>query len=72
MPELKVIFPQVADIAVATTTLAKADTSQVDTLHVALVKLRTPLGVARRKELSRYLAARLRLPSVEIVDLPAK
>lgn len=72
MPELKVIFPQVADIAVATTTLAKADTSLVDTLHVALVKLCTPLGVARRKELSRYLAARLRLPSVEIVDLPAK
>ena len=47
MPELKVIFPQVADIAVATTTLAKADTSLVDTLHVALVKLRTPLGATQ-------------------------
>lgn len=72
MPELKVVFPQVADIAVASTTLAKADTTDVDTLHVALVKLRSPLGAARRRELARYLAARLRLPSVEIVDLPAR
>lgn len=69
MPELRVIFPQITDIAISRTLLAQSDTTALDTLNIALVKLSVPIGEARRQELARYLSARLQLSSIRIVDL---
>lgn len=71
IPELKVVFPQVADIAIARPVLAQSDTSRLDTLNLALVNFSSPISAAKREELSKYLSARLRLPKVQIVNLPA-
>ena len=72
IPELKVVFPQVSDIAVARPVLATADTTRLDTLNLALVNFSSPIAQAKRQELSRYLSARLRIKDVQIVELPAK
>ena len=72
MPELKVIFPQVKDIAVARTLQARSDTTSMDTLNVALVTLSSPLSIAKSRELSRYLSARLNLRNVRVVNLAAR
>lgn len=69
IPELRVIFPQVADIAIARPVMASADTTSLDTINVALIKFSAPLNTARRNELAAYLAARLRLRDVQIVNL---
>lgn len=71
MPEMKVIFPQVKDLAISRPVMASADTTLTDTLNIALVTLSRPLSQAQRSELSRYLSARLSLPTIRIVDLPA-
>ena len=70
IPELKVIFPQVADIAVARPVMAQSASNRLDTLNVALVNFSAPISTAKRHELAEYLSARLRLPDVRIVDLP--
>ena len=69
MPELRVIFPQITDIAIARPVLAQADTSALDTLNVALVRFDAPISEARRRELASYLSARLRLKSIWIVNI---
>ena len=70
MPELKVVFPQVADIAIAHPVMAQADTSALDTLNIALVRFADHLPPVKQRELSEYLSARLRLKSITIVPLP--
>lgn len=72
MPELKVIFPQIKEIAVSRTLLANADSSRVDTLDVALVATERRLPAAKQSELARYLEARLRLRHISIVPLPGR
>lgn len=68
-PEIKVIFPQIADIAIDRSIFAStAGTNRLDTLDIALVTFSSPMAASRRRELARYLEARLRLRSVHIVD----
>lgn len=68
-PEIKVIFPQIADIAIDRSIFASTTgTNRLDTLDIALVTFSSPMAAPRRRELSRYLEARLRLRSVHIVD----
>lgn len=70
MPELKVVFPQVADIAVARPVMAQAASTRLDTVNVALVNFSSPMAAAKREELARYLSARLRLDDIRIVTMP--
>lgn len=70
IPELKVIFPQVSDIAISRPVAADVENGRLDTLNVALVHFSAPLTSAKKQELSRYLSARLRLKDVQIVNLP--
>lgn len=69
IPELKVVFPTVSDIAISRTVLARTDNSTLDTLNVALVNFNAPTSTAKRHELEKYLAARLNLPQIKIVNL---
>lgn len=69
IPELKVIFPEVADIAIARPVVAQTDSAGLDTLNIALVKFDKYASAAQREKLSKYLSARLRLPRIRIVNL---
>ena len=70
-PELKVIFPQVAEIAVTRAVFGDIATGSLDTANIALVHYSRPLPPASQSELSRYLAARLRVKTVKLVTVPA-
>ncbi len=70
-PELKVVFPEVAEIGVSRTVIGNVATEQPDTANVALVHFSKPVGANRQNELARYLAARLGVEKVEIVSIPA-
>ena len=70
-PELKVIFPQVAEIAVTRAVFGNIATGSLDTANIALVHYSRPLPAASQSELSRYLAARLRVKTVKLVTVPA-
>lgn len=65
-PELKVIFPQVADIAVTKAVFGNVESARLDTLNVALVRYSKPMTAAQASEFTRYLEARLRLDSVVV------
>ena len=70
-PELKVLFPQITDIAVTRAIFGniRAEATTLDTVNVALVKYTNPLPAAKRNELEAYLKARLRYKSVSIIDI---
>lgn len=65
-PELKVIFPQVADIAVTKAVFGNVESARLDTLNVALVRYSKPMTAAQASEFTRYLEARLRLDSIVV------
>lgn len=68
-PEVRVIFPQVDELAVSRAVFGNMSTGCLDTMNVALVSYSAPLPRAREEELARYLEARLRLRSVTIVNI---
>lgn len=68
-PELRVVFPQVSDLAMTRAIFAATSDGKLDTLNLALVRLSKPLPKKSSEELERYLEARLRLNKVEIVEL---
>lgn len=65
-PELKVIFPQVADIAVTKAVFGNVESARLDTQNVALVRYSKPMTAAQASEFTRYLEARLRLDSIVV------
>ncbi|MDE6643516.1 MAG: TIGR00341 family protein [Muribaculaceae bacterium] len=66
-PELKVLFPEVADIAITRAITSNIETGQLDTLNVALVHYSRPMGYAQREKFTQYLEARLSTKSIRIV-----
>lgn len=69
-PELKVVFPDIRQIAITRTVFADPQTGALDTLRVAMVNTDRRLNSGTRTELERYLEARLKVPSVSIVEVP--
>lgn len=69
-PEIKVLFPDVKDIAVASSVFASTAESQAtDTVMVAMINTHsrmTPAQLARMKE---YLCARLAIKNIEIISV---
>ncbi len=68
-PEIKVLFPQVSDIAMSKSVFANVSDGRLDTLDIALVNYSQPMPEAKRRELVDYLEARLKLREVRIVDI---
>lgn len=67
-PELKVVFPQLKEIAVTKAVFGQINSGNLDTTNIALVSYSRPMPAATRAELQRYLEARLkqiRLVNVE-------
>ena len=67
-PELRVIFPQVKDIAVTRAIVSNVATQRLDTLNVCLVKYGAPMSAASRERFRAYLEARLALKTITIVE----
>lgn len=66
-PELKVLFPEVADIAITRAITSNVTTHRLDTLNVALVSFAKPMTGAQSEKFRKYLEARLSTPSIRIV-----
>ncbi len=68
-PELKVLFPQVEDIAIVQPQFTAVKNDHHEDVNVALVRYSTAMTEAQREKLREYLQARLRLRHVHIVDI---
>ena len=68
-PELKVLFPQVKDIAIASTVFAGVESERLDTANVALVSYSAKMTAAQSAKFKDYLKARLGLPAINIVEV---
>ena len=68
-PEVKVLFPAVKEIAVATTVSASTMGQKSDTVNVALITTHGRFDRAERRKLAEYLETRLRLADVKVVDM---
>ena len=66
-PEIKVLFPGVADLAVSRAIFVNTNTNQLDTTTLALVQFSTPMSAATRQRFKKYLEARLQLRDIDIV-----
>lgn len=66
-PELRVLFPEVADIAVTRAIASNVSTGKLDTLDIALVRYNSQMTNAQSTRFRKYLEARLSLPKVRIV-----
>lgn len=66
-PELKVLFPEVADIAVTRAIVSNVDSRTLDTLNIALVHYSKPMNRAQSDKFLKYLEARLSTKSIKIV-----
>lgn len=68
-PELKVLFPEVADIAVTRAILSNVENRNLDTLNIVLVQYKRQMNTVQNQKFSQYLVARLALKSIKIVPL---
>ncbi len=69
-PEIKVLFPQIKDVAVASTVFSVPGESVADTANIALIHTKARFGTAERRKLEEYLEARLKVSPVEVVEVP--
>lgn len=68
-PELKVLFPEVADIAVTRAILSNVENRNLDTLNIVLVQYKRQMNTVQNQKFRQYLVARLALKSIKIVPL---
>lgn len=69
-PEVRVLFPEVRDIAVARMVAASAAVEKADTINVVFIKTTAPLGTQSRVRLRNYLAVRLKCTDVQLAVNP--
>ncbi|MBO4944727.1 MAG: TIGR00341 family protein [Muribaculaceae bacterium] len=67
-PEIKVLFPEVRDIAVNSSVFAAIDTTATDTVNVALVRFSRAMPPEQLEKFREYLEARLGMKNIEIVS----
>lgn len=66
-PELKVLFPQIKDIAIARALRNSIDNMQQDTLTIALISYRQATSREQEEQFSKWLSTRLKVPKIEII-----
>lgn len=70
-PELKVLFPEVSDIALSNMILAGISNDVNDTVNVAFVRTVEPLSTSARNKLTDYLRVRLERSNVIVSENPS-
>lgn len=71
-PEIKVLFPNIEDIAVARMTLTAIDGQVTDTVSMVIVKAPGGISPADKAKLTDYVAVRLNAPHVHLSVNPAQ
>ncbi|MCM1021634.1 MAG: TIGR00341 family protein [Muribaculum sp.] len=66
-PELRVLFPQIKEIAVTRAIVADVADTHLDTMHLAIVQYNNKMSQAELTRFRKYLEARLQMPSITIV-----
>ncbi|MDE5555636.1 MAG: TIGR00341 family protein [Muribaculaceae bacterium] len=66
-PEIKVLFPEVKDIAITRAISSSVDSICLDTINVALVSYHRPMAAAQSQKFKEYLEARLNKKNIKIV-----
>lgn len=70
-PEVKVLFPQVRDLAVSRSVFARIDDhGGADTVNMALVHFGAPMNAETQEKFKAYLEARLGMADLHIVSVP--
>lgn len=67
-PEIKVLFPNVEDIALSRNIFCSVNNSGQDTLNIAIVKLSRNMNSAERKKLEAYLEVRSGVTPIRLVS----
>lgn len=68
-PEIRVLFPEVSDIAIAPAVFSAIQDPSLDTTTVALVKYSRPMPAAQRKKFREYLLARVQARHIDLIDV---
>ncbi len=68
-PEIKVLFPEVSEIAIAPAVFSATDHPSLDTMTVALVKYTRPMAAAQRDKFKAYLQARVQARHISLIDI---
>jgi hypothetical protein len=71
-PEIKVIFPQVTDIAVANTYVSRLDSAKLSPVTIAVVTTKQALGSTEEKKLREWLSARIQTSHLNLIMQTAK
>ena len=66
-PEIKVLFPEVQDIAVTRGIVSNIQNNELDTLNIALVKYSRTMSRQQNERFKSYLEARLKKRDITIV-----
>ena len=69
-PEIKILFPEVEEIAVARTIFASVDEAGSDTANIALVHFQRPMTAPQQLKFREYLGARLSMSDIQIISAP--
>ncbi len=68
-PELKIVFPQVADIAITRCISCDVSSGALDTMNVALVQYKHHMTRSEEEKFREYLESRLRTSPITIVPV---
>lgn len=71
-PEIKILFPEVRDIAISRVIVSDIETRGLDTVNVALVGYNRPMSHSQSQKFKEYLEARLAKPKITIVNSDLK
>lgn len=67
-PEIKVLFPEVSDIAITRAIVSSVDERRLDTLDIALVSYNRPMSASQNEKFKKYLQARLDKPKLTLIQ----
>lgn len=70
-PEIRLLFPNVQEVAFANTIASAPESQKLDTLHIAFIKAPRGLSEADRKKLKEFLQLRLDEPEVDLTVNPS-
>ena len=71
-PEIKIIFPEVNQIAINRSVFANVADSTLDTVNVALVNFKRPMTAPQQVKFRDYLEARLSMKNIQIISSPSE
>lgn len=68
-PEIKILFPEIKEIAITKTVFSNIEQQKLDTINVALVEYYTRLDYSQEHKFKEYLQARLKTEQINIIDI---